>query len=113
MTKYANVMGMKTKKRAGPADYKKRAEICKALGHPTRLFILDRLAKGERCVCEFADLVDSDFSTVSRHLAVLRHAGLIADEKRGKQVYYRLACPCALDFFKCLEAVQKEGKAKR
>jgi ArsR family transcriptional regulator len=85
--------------------YTARARILKALAHPTRLWIAERLADGERCVCEFVDAVDADFSTISKHLAVLREAGIITGEKRGKQVYYRLRVPCVLNFMDCVEAV--------
>lgn len=82
-----------------------KAKIFKALGHPTRLWITEQLANGERCVCEFADAIDADFSTVSKHLTVLKQAGIVEDEKRGKQVYYRLKVPCVLKFMGCVEAV--------
>lgn len=80
------------------------AEVFKALGHPTRLWIVKQLADGkEHCVCEFVEAVGADFSTVSRHLAVLKQAGVVADDKRGKAVYYRLACPCVASVIGCLE----------
>ena len=85
--------------------YEARANVLKALAHPTRLWIIDKLAEGERCVCEFADAIDADFSTVSKHLSVLKNAGIVADDKRGKQVFYRLKAPCVLNFIKCVEAV--------
>jgi DNA-binding transcriptional ArsR family regulator len=87
--------------------YEARASVLKALAHPTRLWIIDKLADGERCVCEFADAIDADFSTVSKHLSVLKNAGIIAGDKRGKQVFYRLKAPCVLKFINCLEAVIK------
>lgn len=79
----------------------------KALAHPTRLFIIDELAKRERCVCELRDMIGADVSTVSRHLTVLREAGVVEDEKRGLQVWYRLKVPCILNFFGCVEDVLK------
>ena len=82
-----------------------RARVMKALAHPTRLFLVDTLAGGERCVCELTALVGADISTVSKHLATLRAAGLVADERRGNQVFYRLRLPCAADFSRCLDAV--------
>lgn len=82
-----------------------KAKVLKALAHPTRLWMVEQLANGERCVCEFADEVDADFSTISKHLAVLRQAGIVEDDKRGKQVYYRLKVPCILKFISCVEAV--------
>ncbi len=82
-----------------------RAEVFKALGHPTRLAIVDMLAGGELCVCEIDRQIDADMSTVSRHLAVLRNVGILSSERRGNQVFYRLECPCITSFYGCLEGV--------
>lgn len=82
-----------------------RARVIKAMAHPTRLFLVETLEQGERCVCELTALVDADVSTVSRHLAVLREAGVLACERRGQQVFYRLRAPCVLGFFSCIEGV--------
>ncbi len=82
-----------------------RARIIKAMAHPTRLFIVEELSKGERCVCELTAMVGADMSTVSKHLALLKGAGIVADDKRGAQVYYTLRCPCVLSFFECVESV--------
>ncbi len=82
-----------------------RARIIKAMAHPTRLFIVEELAKGERCVCELTAMVGADMSTVSKHLALLKGAGIVADDKRGAQVYYTLRCRCVLSFFECVESV--------
>ena len=62
-----------------------RAQIMKALAHPTRLFVVDELSKGERCVCELTDMIGADISTVSKHLSVLKQAGIVQDEKRGQR----------------------------
>jgi DNA-binding transcriptional ArsR family regulator len=86
-----------------------RAKILKALAHPTRLFIVNELAAGERCVCELQRDIGADLSTVSKHLSVLKNAGLITDEKRGLQVFYRLHCPCILNFISCIENVIQEN----
>jgi len=88
--------------------YEVRARIIKALAHSTRLFIVDELSRaGQRCVCELTEMVGADMSTVSKHLAILKNAGIVGDEKRGNQVYYRLTVPCILDFFRCVESVVK------
>ena len=88
------------------AKYEARAKIIKALAHPARLLIVDELADhGERCVCELTDLIGSDMSTVSRHLAQLKGAGVVEDEKRGKMIFYRLRVKCLLKFFDCIESV--------
>jgi DNA-binding transcriptional ArsR family regulator len=96
-----------------PARYETRARIIKALAHPTRLFMVDELSKGERCVCELRDMVGADISTVSKHLALLKAAGILADDKRGLQVFYRLKTPCVLGIFDCVEKVQQETPARR
>jgi ArsR family transcriptional regulator len=90
------------------AKYKHQARIIKALAHPTRLFIVDELSHGERCVCALRDMIGVEMPTVSRHLGVLKSAGILEDEKRGLQVFYRLRVPCVLNFFKCVEAVQRD-----
>ncbi len=91
--------------------YKKHAEMFKSLAHPTRLFIVDVLSKGEDiCVCELTDLVGVDISTISRHLLVLKNAGIITDEKRSNWVYYRLKCKCVLDFIECFDRVISNSK---
>lgn len=88
-------------------SYEIRARIIKALAHPSRLMMLDALAQGEKCVCELRDLVCADISTVSKHLAVMKNAGIVADCKCGQQVFYRLRVPCIINFFGCVEAVIK------
>ena len=90
-------------------DYEARARILKALAHPSRLMMVDELSRGERCVCELTALVGSDISTVSKHLSLLKSAGIVEREKRGLQVFYRLHAPCVLDFFGCLETARRQG----
>jgi len=82
-----------------------KAQVLKALGHPTRLWMAEQLEHGEKCVCELAEFIDADFSTISKHLSVLKAAGVVIDEKRGKQVYYKLKVPCVLKYMSCVEAV--------
>lgn len=82
-----------------------QVKIFKALAHETRLFIVDELSQGEKCVCELTKMVGADISTISKHLSLLREAGIIASEKRGMQVYYRLLTPCVLQLFSCVQRV--------
>lgn len=88
-----------------PTDCRRQAKVFKALGHPTRLFMALELGRGERCVCELQELVRADMSTVSKHLSILREANLVADERRGSQIFYRLTAPCVLSFMACLESL--------
>ncbi|ACB77337.1 ArsR/SmtB family transcription factor [Opitutus terrae] len=87
---------------------KQHAAVFKALGHPARLRIAEELLAGERCVCELVDISEGGWSTVSRHLSVLKTAGVVEDEKRGLQVYYRLALPCVGTFLDCLRSGSSE-----
>lgn len=82
----------------------RNADFFKALGHPTRLWIVEQLAHGEHCVCEFVEAVGDKFPTISRHLAILKEAGVIADRREGKSIYYRLACPCVTKMLACLKS---------
>lgn len=88
-----------------------RARVLKAMAHPTRLFIIEELEKGEQCVCDLTAMIGADVSTVSKHLSVLRQAGIVLDDKRGNQVFYRLRVLCILNFFGCVESVL-ESQAK-
>jgi ArsR family transcriptional regulator len=92
------------------SDFKAQAQIFKALAHPGRLLMLDELSRGERCVCELAQLVGSEMPTVSRHLSLLKSAGIVDDEKRGAQVFYRLVTPCVMNFFQCVASVRERSK---
>lgn len=85
-----------------PADFRKGADVFKALGNPNRLLIVDALGRGEHCVADLTKLVGLDISTVSNHLAVLRSVGIVSDERRGTQVFYTLKNPCVLNIFCCL-----------
>jgi len=89
--------------------YQAKAKVMKALAHPTRLFIIDELSQGERCVCDLRDMIGADISTVSKHLALLRTATahLVVYERRGQQVFYRLRTTCVLDFLNCIQNVQR------
>jgi ArsR family transcriptional regulator len=87
------------------ARFEARATIIKAMAHPTRLFIVDELSRKERCVCELTEMIGADTSTVSKHLSILRGAGIVQNEKRGSQIFYRLRMPCILNFFDCVETV--------
>jgi DNA-binding transcriptional ArsR family regulator len=85
--------------------YEARARVAKAMAHPSRLLILDALSQEEVCVCDLTDLVGSDQSTVSKHLSVLRGAGLVDLRKEGTMAFYRLKAPCLEGFWRCIETV--------
>jgi ArsR family transcriptional regulator len=67
------------------------SRLFKALGDPTRLRIVALLSQSELCVCHIEAAMVLPQPTVSRHLAVLRNAGVVEPERRGAWVFYRLA----------------------
>jgi len=80
--------------------------------------MVDVLARGERCVCELTGMVGADTSTVSKHLSVLKAAGIVSDEKRGLQVFYTLKMPCVVKVFDCVgdvvaHAAKEQGELER
>ncbi len=85
--------------------FERRTRVIKALAHPSRLLMVEALSAGEQCVCDLQALVGADMSTVSKHLSLLKGAGIVLSDKRGQQVWYRLRVPCLLSFFSCVDAV--------
>ena len=66
------------------------AEVLKAMADPTRLKILHSLHHGERCVSEILENVGGSQANVSKHLSVLKRAGLVDCRREGLNVYYRI-----------------------
>ena len=91
--------------------YEERAKLLKALAHPARLYVVDCLADRSLCVEELTDLIGSDMSTISKHLRVLKEAGVVQDTREGRRIYYSLAVPCVLSFFGCLEETLQANTA--
>jgi len=100
---------MKRRSRHSVQRYQARAVIAKALAHPSRQFILDALADGELCVCDLTELVGADQSTVSKHLAILKQAGIVDDRKDGVKTMYRLKVRCLQGIWECIESVLHEN----
>jgi len=98
---------MKMKPKHPVERYEAQARIAKALAHPTRLMMLDVLADREWCVCELTELVRVDQSTVSKHLSVLKQAGIVSDRKQGTMTFYRQRVSCLRGFWQCIESVLK------
>ena len=90
--------------------FKQQARVLKALANESRLIIIDRLNRGESSVGELTELIGSDVSTVSKHLALLRANGIVDDRRQGTTVFYRLLTPCVCNFFACATAITKENQ---
>jgi len=65
--------------------------VAKAVADPSRVRILKLLENGELCVCQITTVMDLAPATVSKHLGLLKTAGLLQQRRDGKWVYYRLA----------------------
>ena len=90
-----------------------RAKIIKAMAHPVRLMVIEFLKNGEHSFSEVFDLFKLDKSTVSKHLLVLKEAGIITSRKEGTDMIYKLEVPCVIDFFSCVTAVIESNVKKQ
>jgi ArsR family transcriptional regulator len=90
-----------------------RAKIIKAMAHPVRLMVIEFLKDGERSFSEIFDLFQLDKSTVSKHLLVLKEAGIVSSRKDGADMIYKLEVPCITDFFSCVTAVIESNVKKQ
>jgi DNA-binding transcriptional ArsR family regulator len=88
--------------------FERQAEIAKAVAHPLRIAVIDFLKDGERCVCDIAEHVGSERSNISRHLAVMVHAGVLTCRKDGLKVFYSLKTPCVAQWLSCITRVVKQ-----
>ena len=80
----------------------RKANILKALAHPVRITVFEALAEGEKTVSELVELLDQKDANTSRHLAVMRGAGLVETRKEGLNVYYAIKLPCLVPMLSCL-----------
>ena len=87
---------------------KQTAQLFKTLSDPTRLRLLNLLRTGEICVCDLMEILDLPQSTVSRHLATLRNAGLVTDERRGQCMYYGITADQTVFSQKLIELINVE-----
>ena len=88
-----------------PDVYRRRADVFKALSHPTRLLIVDALSGRKRCVSELVDMVPGTQANTSKHLEVLRQAGIVKRRREGVKMMYELALPCAGQPMPCVTGV--------
>ena len=93
--------------------YELQAEVLKALAHPLRLAIIQFLAEEEKCVCDIVEYTGTSQSNISRHLSIMKRAGILSDRKEGLSVYYRLNMPCALNFFQCVKDIMETQISER
>ena len=90
-----------------------RAKIIRAMAHPVRLMVIEFLKKRQHSFSEIYDLFELDKSTVSKHLLVLKEAGILSSKKSGADMIYKLEVPCVTDFFNCVTAVIESNVKKQ
>jgi len=90
-----------------------RAKILKALANPTRLMMVEELSRGDRCVTDLRFLAKVDPSVISRHLAQLKHAGIVTEKRAGVRVIHHLACPCILQALECTVGVMHDEATRK
>lgn len=90
-----------------------KAKIIKAMSHPVRLMMIDCLKKKEHSFSDLFRLFKLDKSTVSKHLLVLKEAGIVSSKKEGLEMIYQLEVPCVTDFFNCITAVIESNVKKQ
>lgn len=86
-------------------SFRRQARFMKAVANEARLMLIWRLNQGECNVGELTELVGLDPSTVSKHLSILRGAGIVDDRREGSTVYYRLLTPCILTVIGCAHSI--------
>lgn len=84
-----NAFMANSKDRPVPLD-----QFFRALADPTRLRLIHLMSEQEICVCYFIEVIGAPQPKISRHLAYLRRAGLVAARREGKWMHYRLTVPC-------------------
>ncbi len=88
--------------------FRRQARVLKVLANESRLKIIERLSRGECSVGELTEIIGSDRTTVSKHLALLRAHGIVLDRRAANVVYYTPMMPCVMNFFSCASQVLKE-----
>ena len=95
------------------AQAKARADLLKALAHPTRVLMLDALSRGDCCVNDLRSLAATSQPTISRHLDKLKKVGIVTERRQGKKIVHHLACPCMLEAVGCTLGVIQSVKKRQ
>ena len=81
--------------------------LFRALSDRTRLRLINLMGLGEVCVCFLVEIIGPNQPKISRHLAYLRKAGIVAARREGKWMHYRLSAPADENANQILEEVRK------
>lgn len=81
------------------------SNVFKALGHPTRIQIIEQLKDGERCVCDILANIESEQSNTSQHLTILKNQGILDSKKDGSRVIYSIRSQEVLEMIELAEKI--------
>jgi DNA-binding transcriptional ArsR family regulator len=73
--------------------FQMQCEICKSLGHPTRLQIVDLLNRSESSASDLISTIGISKGSLSKHMSLLLHGGIVESRREGRQIFYRLTDP--------------------
>ncbi len=73
--------------------FEMQCDICKALGHPLRLAIVDKLKNEETSAADLIAELELSKANLSKHMAMLTHGGIVEARREGRQIFYRLTDP--------------------
>jgi DNA-binding transcriptional ArsR family regulator len=91
--------------------FERRAAIAAAMAHPLRLKVLEHLhVHGATCVCQLVEVFGCKQPIMSKHLLILKNAGLVSLKKEGLKAFYSLKTPCILSFFACADKTFENHK---
>ncbi|MBP1598350.1 MAG: ArsR family transcriptional regulator [Acidobacteria bacterium] len=95
--------------------FEMQCEICKAMAHPIRLEIVETLRQDEMSAAALLEALETSKASLSKHMALLLHAGIVDLRREGRQVYYRLSHPeiheaCAIMRSILHRRLKKEGR---
>lgn len=85
-------------------EQKQHALFLKAIANPVRIYLLEVIGKDRVCVCSLAKRLNMSFGAISKHFSVLKHAGIVYEERVGNNIFYRVSCDC---IFELIEKVKE------
>ena len=95
------------------AQAQARADLLKALAHPTRVLMLEALSRGDCCVNDLRSLAATSQPTISRHLEKLKKVGILTERRAGQKVIHHLATPCMMQALNCTLEALKDVKKRQ
>ena len=93
--------------------YKTHAEMCKVFSNPTRLEILNLLRGKELSVTELIEKTKLSQANISQHLSIMKSKGIVASNRKGKNIYYKLTNPRIIKAFDIIREVLSERLRSR